>query len=210
MEIFEYGDPDARTVLLQPADGHDPGFIETEISLLRESAAEPFQLTAFRVGNWNRDLSPWPAPAVFGGEDFGGRAADTLDEVLAYCADPAKRYILGGYSLAGLFALWASGRTDRFRGIAAASPSVWFPGFTDYLKEHPVRSPYVCLSLGDREEKARNPVLASVGDRIRAAESLLRAQGVRCVLEWNEGNHFRDAGPRTAKAFAWVMRQESL
>ena len=27
------------------------------------------------------------------------------------------------------------------------------------------------------------------------------------TLEWNEGNHFRDAGLRMAKAFAWVMNQ---
>ena len=38
------------------------------------------------------------------------------------------KIILGGYSLAGLFALWASTQTDLFYGVAAASPSVWFPG----------------------------------------------------------------------------------
>ena len=102
---------------------------------------------------------------------------------------PVRRIYIGGYSLAGLFALWAATRTDRFAGIAAASPSVWFPGFTDYLRANPVRSGAVYLSLGDREEKTRNPVMAEVGNRIRETEEILRGQGVKTVLEWNPGNH---------------------
>ncbi len=207
MEHFEYGSPDARAVLIQPVDEHDLAFIESEVSLIREKAPADFRLIAVKVGDWNRDLSPWKAPAVFGRKDFGGRAADTLAEILNLCGNRTRDYYLGGYSLAGLFALWAAGQTDAFSGIAAASPSVWFPGFTEYLAAHPPRSPRVYLSLGDREEKTRNPVMAAVGDRIRTTEALLRAKGIDCILEWNEGNHFRDADRRTAKAFSWVLRQ---
>ena len=207
MERFEYGSPDARAVLIQPVDEHDLAFIESEVSLIREKAPADFRLVAVKVGDWNRDLSPWEAPAVFGREDFGDGAADTLAEILNLCGDRTRNYYLGGYSLAGLFALWAAGQTDAFSGIAAASPSVWFPGFTEYLAAHPPRSPRVYLSLGDREEKTRNPVMAAVGDRIRTTEALLRAQGIDCILEWNEGNHFRDADRRTANAFSWVLRQ---
>ena len=207
MERFEYGSPDARAVLIQPVDEHDLAFIESEVSLIREKAPADFRLIAVKVGDWNRDLSPWEAPAVFGREDFGDGAADTLAEILNLCGDRTRNYYLGGYSLAGLFALWAAGQTDAFRGIAAASPSVWFPGVMEYLVAHPPRSPRVYLSLGDREEKTRNPVMAAVGNRIRTAEALLQAQGIDCILEWNEGNHFRDADRRTAKAFSWVLRQ---
>ena len=207
MERFEYGSPDARAVLIQPVDEHDLAFIESEVSLIREKAPADFRLIAVKVGDWNRDLSPWEAPAVFGREDFGDGAADTLAEILNLCGDRTRNYYLGGYSLAGLFALWAAGQTDAFSGIAAASPSMWFPGFMEYLAAHPPRSPRVYLSLGDREEKTRNPVMAAVGNRIRTAEALLQAQGIDCILEWNEGNHFRDADRRTAKAFSWVLRQ---
>ena len=207
MERFEYGSPDARAVLIQPVDEHDLAFIESEVSLIREKAPADFRLVAIKVGDWNRDLSPWEAPAVFGREDFGDGAADTLAEILNLCGDRTRNYYLGGYSLAGLFALWAAGQTDAFSGIAAASPSMWFPGFMEYLAAHPPRSPRVYLSLGDREEKTRNPVMAAVGNRIRTAEALLQAQGIDCILEWNEGNHFRDADRRTAKAFSWVLRQ---
>ena len=208
MEIMEYGSNTARTVLLQPVDEHDAETIENELALIRGSAGEDFRLTAFRVGDWNRDLSPWEAPPVFGQEGFGGRARDTLEEILTYCTDGTKTYIIGGYSLAGLFALWAACETDVFSGVAAASPSVWFPGFPAYLRDHEIRSGHVYLSLGDREERTRNPVMRTVGDEIRAAYALLRERGTDCVLEWNEGNHFRDADARTAKAFSWVMKRK--
>ena len=94
-------------------------------------------------------------------------------------------------------------------GAAAASPSVWFPGFADYMKEHQIWTDSVYLSLVDREEKTRNPVMATVGDRIREAHDLLKEQGVDTILEWNQGNHFRDADIRTARGFAWVMGQKA-
>ena len=207
MDVLTYGNRDAHAVLLQPVDGHDLAQMEEELAAVRADTAADFRLDAFRVENWNRDLSPWKAPAAFGREDFGGGAEGTLAEILRTCADRTKVYFIGGYSLAGLFALWAAYRTDLFRGIAAASPSVWFPGFPDFMKAHAIRSPHVYLSLGDKEEKTRNPVMAPVGKNIREAFALLRNQGTDCTLEWNEGNHFRDAALRTAKAFAWVLNR---
>ena len=41
------------------------------------------------------------------------------------------------------------------------------------MKEHDVRTDSVYLSLGDREEKTRNPVMATVGDCIREGHELL-------------------------------------
>ena len=145
---------------------------------------------------------------MFGNEAFGDGAPRTLDFLLNELSScPVKgRVFLGGYSLAGLFALWAGYQTDCFRGIAAASPSVWFPGFTDCMRENTMRAEAVYLSLGDREERTRNPVMSQVGNAIRAGEEILKEQGVECVLEWNKGNHFKDAALRTAKAFAWVMK----
>jgi len=207
MNIFEFGNPEAEIVLIQPVDDHDLEGIENEAALIRENCDKDFHLIAVRVSDWNRELSPWKAPAVSGKKDFGGGAPDLLGEILKLCADSRRTYYIGGYSLAGLFALWAVYQTDRFRGAAAASPSVWFPGFADYMKEHRIRTGAVYLSLGDREEKTRNPVMATVGDRIKEVHALLEERGINCILEWNEGNHFRDADIRTAKAFAWVMKQ---
>ncbi len=207
MEVFEYGNPRAKTVLLQPVDEHDLAAIEREAAEIRKRTEADFLLLAVKIGDWNRDLSPWPAPAVFGKADFGGGASETLGEVLEKCREEGREYVIGGYSLAGLFALWAACRTDRFSAVAAASPSVWFPGFTDYMREEELHGRAVYLSLGDREERTRNPVMAAVGDRIREIHDLLEERRVACTLEWNSGNHFKDADLRTAKAFAWVLNR---
>ena len=207
MRTFEYGVPASPRVLIQPVDDHDLAGIETEAKTITELADGDFRLIAVKIEDWNRDLSPWEAPPVFGKEAFGGGAAETLAEILKLCDDKSKRYYIGGYSLAGLFALWAVCQTDAFAGAAAASPSVWFPGFADYMKERGVQCGWVYLSLGDREERTRNPVMAAVGDRIRELHTFLSARGTDCVLEWNPGNHFRDADLRTARAFAWLLNQ---
>ena len=49
--------------------------------------------------------------------------------------------------------------------------------------------------------------MAEVGNRIREAQEILKEQNVKCILEWNEGNHFKDADLRTARAFSWVIKQ---
>ena len=112
---------------------------------------------------------------------------------------------LGGYSLAGLFALWASTQTDLFYGVAAASPSVWFPGWMEFEQQHPIQAQRVYLSLGDKEEHTKNTVMATVGDNIRPLHSRLAERGTDCTLEWNSGGHFKDTDLRTARAFRWMM-----
>lgn len=204
MEIIRYGDTSAGRALIQLTEEHELEYLEGESARIGETA-DDFCLTAVKVDNWNFDLSPWQAPAVFGNEDFGNGAAKTLETVLDICSDSSKKYYIGGYSLAGLFSLWAVYQTDVFSGVAAASPSMWFPGFIDYMKEHEIKTDKVYLSLGNKEEKTRNPVMATVGDRIREAEMLLKEQGTDCILEWNQGNHFRDPDIRTARAFSWLI-----
>ena len=203
--IYTYGNPDANTVLIQMIDDHDLKGLENEAEEIRDRTDKDFYLIGIKVQSWNDDLSPWEAPAVFGKDGFGGRAGSTLDELMPLCADRNRTYYIGGYSLAALFALWAAYQTDIFKGVAAASPSMWFPRFADYMKENRIKADSVYLSLGDKEEKVKNPVMATVGDRIREAADVLKGQDVNTILEWNEGNHFKDAGIRTAKAFAWLL-----
>ena len=209
------GDELAEDVLIQAVDARDSEAMEEEIAQIRARTDRPFLLVAFRVADWYQELSPWEAPAVFGKESFGAGAKDTLayvtesllPEIGQYPCAGQRRYFLGGYSLAGLFALWAAYQTGRFQGVAAVSPSVWFPGWRRWTEEHPIRCPRVYLSLGNREEKTRNPVMAAVGDNIRwQHEALCRDEAVKaCALEWNPGNHFADSALRTAKGFAWLL-----
>lgn len=205
MQISFNGNPDASVVLIQPVDEHDLSFLEDEMAQIRKLTEKDFCLIAVKVESWNRDLAPWTAPAVFGKEDFGDGANETLEEILGLCTDKAKTYIIGGYSLAALFSLWAVLQTDVFAAAAAASPSVWFPGFIDYLRQNEVLCRKIYLSLGDKEERTRNTVMATVGDCIRKTHEILKDKRIDSVLEWNRGNHFKEADLRTAKAFAWVM-----
>lgn len=204
---LDFGNIYSKYVLVQPVDEYELSTIESEVRLIKELSGKDFMLKAFPVNDWNNDLSPWNAPPVFGKNSFGDGAAKTLDQILQHCGDRSKTYFIGGYSLAGLFSLWAAFQTDLFEGVAAASPSVWFPGFSDFVKANNISCGSVYLSLGDREEQTRNPVMATVGDRIRDIHETLSERGVECVLEMNEGNHFKDADLRTAKAFSWLLRK---
>lgn len=208
-KICTYGNPNADILLIQMVDDHDLSVIESEVSCIRKLSGRDFLLKAIKVNSWNSDLSPWPAPAVFGNEGFGGGAGRTLQFVLdeAIPSSAGKTYI-GGYSLAGLFALWAGYQTDRFDGIAAASPSIWFPHFTDYMKANRICPKRIYLSLGDREERTKNPVMATVGTAVRDAASILKGADKDCILEWNKGNHFKEPDIRTARAFAWLINRE--
>ena len=207
LTIYEYGNPDADTVLLQLTGEHELSVLENEVEEIRKRTSIDFRFIAAKVDDWNHEQSPWKALAVFGNEDFGDGAARTLEQILTLCTDKSKTYYIGGYSLAGLFSIWTAYQTDIFSGVAAASPSVWFPGFIDYMKEHEIKSKTVYLSLGDREEKTRNPVMSQVGNCIRMGYEWLRECGINCTLEWNQGSHFKEPDIRTAKAFAWVMEE---
>ena len=140
MTIYEYGNPDADTVLIQLTGDHELSVLKNEVEEIRKRTSTDFRLIAAKVGDWNYELSPWKEPAVFGNEDFGDGAVRTLEQILTLCTDKCRTYYIGGYSLAGLFSLWAAYQTDVFSGIAAASPSVWFPGFIEYMKEHEIKS----------------------------------------------------------------------
>ena len=203
--IYEFGKSEADIVLIQPVDDHDLEGIRNEFDYISDNCDKEFCLIAFKIEDWNEELSPWNAPAVFGNEDFGNGAGETLNRILEICNDSSKTYYIGGYSLAGLFALWAVYQTDVFKAVAGVSPSMWFPGFADYMKENRMNADKVYLSLGDREEKTRNPIMATVGDRIREAHQLLKQCDISCTLEWNEGNHFREPDIRTAKGFLWLL-----
>ena len=215
-KIILLGEKNAPYCLIQAVDAHEEALLEQEYLHIRACTETPFALAAFRVEDWNRDLSPWAADAVFGKNSFAGGAAQTLT-VLTHTVLPDvrqtfwtqhenMRYILGGYSLSALFALWACSRTDVFSGCAAASPSVWFPGWLDDARAHSTHAACVYLSLGDKEANAKNPVMARVADCIRQQNRLFEGKADH-VLEWNPGNHFRDPEVRTAKAFAWCINR---
>ena len=212
-----YGEAHAEYLLLKMTGEHELQSIDHKVAAIAQSSWN-FLFVAVPVESWNDALSPWEAPAVWGKQGFGGKAGDTLcfltEQVIPtleqqYPLPKNVKIILSGYSLAGLFALWASTQTALFSGVAAASPSVWFPGWMEFERQRPIQAQRIYLSLGDKEEHTKNAVMAVVGDNIRALHSRLAERSTDCTLEWNSGRHFKDADLRTAKAFRWTMEEHT-
>lgn len=168
----------------------------------------------FRVDgyDWNADLSPWPAKACFrGGEDFAGLAdahLGRIEQIMTVAEEglQVRKRGVFGYSLAGLFALYALVRSDRFDGAATASGSMWYDGFLPYLEAHAekLRGRAVYFSLGDREALTKNARLASVLRCTLAARDLAAASGADTVFIENRGTHFDDGDGRTLAAAVWL------
>lgn len=212
-----YGEARAEYLLLQMTGEHEQQSMDGEVAAIAQSAPH-FLFAAIPVESWNDALSPWEAPAVWGKQGFSGKAGDTLRFLTERVIPTLKqqfhlpenvKIILGGYSLAGLFALWASTQTKLFYGIAAASPSVWFPDWMEFEQQRPIQTQRVYLSLGDKEERTKNAVMAVVGDNIRTLHSRLTERSIDCTLEWNSGGHFKDTDLRTARAFQWAMEEHT-
>ena len=176
-------------------------------AVFERTGASVLELTEI---DWNRDLSPWPAEKVFRkGEDFAGHAEDTLNALEEWLDREGGNYstvIIAGYSLAGLFALWAVTKSERFEGCVSASGSMWYPGFTDWLREHPVHCKAVYLSLGDQEKNSRNPLMASVEEKTNEVFALLK-ESTDCEMKMNPGNHFNDPAGRLSAGVESVFRR---
>lgn len=209
---FLYNDKEATHLLIQPIDEHDLEVLDQEVEMIKALSDNHFSLVAFMIKDWNQELTAWPAPPVFGKIPFGNGATDTLEfvisQLLPVVQEETPHVILGGYSLAGLFALWAGYQSDMFEGVVAASPSVWYPKWLEYATNNTPGAKSVYLSLGEKEEKTKNPVMGQVGNAIRRQHELLKEQGIKTTLEWNLGNHFVDSDKRMAKGFAWLMNNK--
>ena len=204
----------AKYLLIQPVDEHDIEVLDNEVAEILKNTDKQFSLIAFKIEDWNSELSPWEAPPAFGKKSFGSGATDTLEFIESrliptvkekYNLDNDIKFILGGYSLAGLFSLWSAYKSDTFSGIAAASPSVWFNGWEEFMNNNTPLINIIYLSLGDTEEKTKNKVMSAVGDNIRKQEELLKKDNINTILEWNKGGHFSNSDLRVAKAFAWCI-----
>lgn len=176
----------------------------------------PSNLVVVSNLDWNHDMSPWDSPAAFKkGEPFTGGADDYLrlleEEIIPRAEkelpEPPAWRGLAGYSLAGLFALYAIYRTDVFSRVGCMSGSLWFPGFKEYIFSHePKRRPdCIYFSLGDREAKTRNPILRTVQQNTEEIQAFYQGQGIDTVFQLNQGNHFVQGVERTVAGIRWLL-----
>lgn len=163
--------------------------------------------------DWNAELSPWEIPTISKYEPpFTGGANQYLDWLLNETlpkgielveGTPTKTYI-AGYSMAGLFALYALYNCDVFDRAACMSSSFWYPDFKKYVESHEIkREPEkLYFSLGDKEAKTKHQILKTVQENTEAIVSYLKEKNIDVTFEMNEGNHFKNIEWRIAKGIA--------
>ena len=146
-KLFVVGEP--QMLLIQPSARHEEknNGVQREVDLIAERSAKGFAIVFFDCTEWARALMPWADDAVSRDDEVGRHAPDTL-RFVEHCLLPRLRQrfgalpcIIGGYSLGGLFALWAARNSNAFSAIAAASPSLWIRGWGEYAASHPILIP---------------------------------------------------------------------
>lgn len=166
--------------------------------------------------NWDHDMTPWLCPPLFPDDSpCTGGADEYLDLLLSEIVPMIEKNIDGkpsymgiaGYSLAGLFALYALYKCNLFDRAASMSGSLWFPEFKEFCLSHSMmcNPEKVYLSLGDEESKSRNKVLKTVQVNTEAIAAHYRNIGLDVKWELNPGGHFKDAAVRSAKGIMEIQ-----
>ena len=171
----------------------------------------PVNIVAISGMKWNDDLTPWKAPALNPKEeDFKGKAKNFLSSLLSDLfinteqslrLNHPKRHLIG-ISLSGLFALWATTETNKFNSVASISGSLWFDGFVEWFKEQELLADRYFLSLGDKEVKAKNERLASIGTCTESILQIIQDKSKEVTFISDEGNHFEFFKERLEKAIS--------
>ena len=181
--------------------------VEAEISSLMQDRP--------RMGsqaNWNSGTRTSDANAGGTGKADNAGKADRTN--VAYGTTARFLPVIAGYSLAGLFALWAAWNSGYFRRVASVSGSLWYPGFTDYIRNDAPKSgcgektglEKAYFSLGDRESRTRHPLMSRVDACTAEVVERFKSYGIETAFEWNPGNHFDHPELRMARALAWLLR----
>lgn len=211
-----YADEQPEVLLVEPLDERELAALDEELQIIKQGCSRRIAYACLIVKDWNSELAPWTAAPVFGNVPFGEGASDTLKVIEdGVVPEMLQRFytlkgadiIIGGYSLAGLFALWCGYESHLFGAVAAASPSVWYPEWMDYASSRQPNVHSVYLSLGDAEPRTKNATMATVGQNILGMAELMKGcPSVESTLVWNSGGHFKDPALRTAQAFIWALR----
>ena len=210
--IFPSSEANAPIIYLNTFSGEGQKVYEAA----QTTGCPSFTLVAISDLDWNHDMAPWDSPPTFKNADSCTGGADDYLRLLTEEIIPAAEKELGGvprwrgiagYSLAGLFALYAIYQTDLFSRVGSMSGSLWFPGMKEYILSHePKRRPdCIYFSLGDKESKTRNPILRNVRQNTEEIQAFYRDKGIDPVFQLNPGNHYDHAAERTAAGIAWLL-----
>lgn len=189
--------------------GFDRELFENICGLLEKEGLS-LVLAEFGGIDWDRDYSPWEADG-FKGRHFSGGAKRLADFLPGFTAELERRFgefssvYYCGYSLGGLFALYAESISDdgRLRGAASCSGSMWFPGWTEFLAAHPLHG-RIFLSLGGKEKNSPDPLMASVEEKTAEVKRIAgRTAEVSFLHE--PGGHFSRIPERLCRGISALL-----
>ena len=183
------GDKDSQTVCYF--------FMAERISI---EPVEGVRLVMIYPYDWNYCMTPWKYHDKNMGKTGGGE--EFLSWFISEIYDEKyQRQYIGGYSLGGLFALFAACEKELFDGVMSVSGSLWYPGALEYFNEKSIgkRIGKIYMSLGDKESLTKNAEREKVGfNTEKLAEVFGRTKEV--FFEYNRGGHFTDINGRIAKS----------
>lgn len=183
----------------------------------RRMGCLPFHLVSITGIRWDEELSPWAhSPIVAKNDHFTGEADGYLqlleNKIVPYVrtiVPNGKCNMLHGYSMGGLFALYAAHHSQLFDAYVAPSASVWYPDFVSYVREHDFINIPKCiyLSIGSLESRTKNVYLSKTESNMEELYHLYKERQVTAIFERNPGNHYKDVPMRIAKGLNWTLRE---
>lgn len=194
---------------------------EDGISIWKETNTNNYILVTISNIDWNNDMSPWYMNKLYQSEDDYLGKADEYLNLLTNSIIPnitniinnelhkeITEYIIAGYSLAGLFALYSIYKTNIFNKVISCSGSLWYPNFTNYVKENNYlnKPKKIYFSLGNKESNTKNELLKTVKDKTIDLVDHYKNIGIDTIYEENIGNHFQDVTKRIAKGINWILK----
>jgi len=211
-DVYPSAAPDRPIIYLNTFSGEGGNVRQA----LEKMGCPDFSLVAVSSLEWDHDMAPWDIPPISKNDTpCTGGADDYLhlltEEIMPQAEEMAPGTPcwrgLAGYSLAGLFAVYAMYRTDLFQRIGSMSGSLWFPDFKEYAMTHELKGKpeHLYLSLGDRECKTSNAYLKSVQSNTEELAAFYQSRQIDTVFRLNPGNHFVDALKRSAMGIQWLL-----
>ncbi len=178
-----------------------------------------FSLAVINGVSWDDDMTPWAIPPISKGDTPCSGGADAwlaqltdelLPQITAALPFPPMYCALAGYSLAGLFAVYAGYKTDCFSRLISASGSLWYPDFIPFVRQHRISEQVkvIYFSLGDQESHTKNSYLAPVEENTRFLAQYFSEQGLQTTFHLNKGNHYRNSTGRMAAGIQWALEQQ--
>jgi predicted alpha/beta superfamily hydrolase len=200
------------TVLVRSDDLTAPcvcfiGMVEHPFDVQAVARNVAYNIVSVPFENWDDTLTPWPAPALYAtDDDFKGLAAHTLtilqDETLPAVAAQhgltPRAWGIAGYSLGGLFSLYAFTQSTFFQTAASMSGSLWYENWTERLEtlSIPGKGRFAYLSIGTGEKRAKQKILKGVESRTERTAQILKAAGCEVEYRTSPGTHFMQVDER--------------